>query len=123
MIGGMTSNSNLGNQSHRPWLFFLLILAVPKFSLSQIGGIKIFVTNLAASNLAHFSTHSFTQGDRLNHEVLTEILCGVLHPLHERREKNRQLRKWAIEARQQAQQRVENSNGTSTEHVNLEFMT
>jgi hypothetical protein len=38
----------------------------------QIGPMKLFVTNLVASNIAHHFTHSITQVDQLDHDSLRE---------------------------------------------------
>jgi hypothetical protein len=50
----------------------------------QIGTTKLFVTNLVASNVGHCFTHSITKIDRVDHNVLADMLRAVLLPLHDR---------------------------------------
>jgi hypothetical protein len=50
----------------------------------QIGQIKLFVTNLLASNLSYCFTHSIIQVDCLDHLRLAELLKPILLSLHNR---------------------------------------
>jgi hypothetical protein len=44
----------------------------------QIAPLKIFATNLVASNIAHQFTHSLTQIDQLDHNKLCDLLENIL---------------------------------------------
>jgi hypothetical protein len=50
----------------------------------QIGQIKLFVTNLLASNISYCFTHSITHADCLDHVRLAELLEPILMCLHDR---------------------------------------
>jgi hypothetical protein len=50
----------------------------------QIGQIKLFITNLLASNIMYCFTHSITQVDCLDHVRLAKLLEPILLSLHDR---------------------------------------
>jgi hypothetical protein len=62
-----------------------LLKEVPFVSMTmdagQIGRIKLFATNLVASNICHCFTHSITQVDQLDHDILRDLLESLLTKL------------------------------------------